>query len=307
MAGVERLTEGVPGEVAEVWVQDRGGGKPRLRGTVVIEDLTGVLTAISAPSGANGPLNPVTQFILAKAADHLAERLADNAVSGDRESVPRILSSSLGHQPFIEQVLGMSPHQIIRRWPLASDWYTDVINYVMRPSRFDPLHRATVEQIGAWASGSFGNFLKTFGATVTRGTLPEHVVRVAEALQSLWPDYAPVRRALDGYQRQVRELWLPLYLEALTHYGLTVREGVDPEDLAWAINALQARETLENLGKPEAELVGDGGERWSRATRGVLFILVGTLTDLEGRMLSHDELLTRMPVADAAPTSQPTQ
>ena len=58
-----------------MWVQDKGGGRPLLRGTVLIEDLSPVLTCISSRSGANGPLSPVTQYILQEAANYLAERL----------------------------------------------------------------------------------------------------------------------------------------------------------------------------------------------------------------------------------------
>ena len=61
---MRRVTEGAPGEEVEVWVQDKGGGRPLLRGTVLIEDLSPVLTCISSRSGANGPLSPVTQYIL---------------------------------------------------------------------------------------------------------------------------------------------------------------------------------------------------------------------------------------------------
>lgn len=293
-----RLTEGTIGEPAEVWVQDRGGGQLRLRGTVVIEDLTDVLTSISARSGANGPLNPVTQYILSEAADHLAARLTDNGVTADRDTVPRILSSSLGHQPFIEQVLEMSQHQMLRRWPLASDWYADVVNYIVRPGRFDSLHRAGVEHLEEWTSGSFGEFLRQFGALVVRGTQPAHVVRVAEALQLLWPDYAPVRSALESYARQVRELWLPLYLESARRYGLLIRPGVSHEDLAWALNALQARETMELLGQPDTgRPIAPGGEPWSRTSRAALLLIAGTVTDHDGTMLTHEELLRRGPAS----------
>lgn len=37
----------------------------------------------------------------------------------------------------------MSQHQMLRRWPLASDWYTDVINYVLRPARTLPCNLST--------------------------------------------------------------------------------------------------------------------------------------------------------------------
>ena len=165
---MSRIIEGTPGESAEVWIQDRGSAKAGLRGTIVIEDLSGVLTSISSRSGANGPNNPVTQYILAEAADYLAERLIEDA-SG--ETVPRTLSSALGHQPFIESVLNMSQHQMLRRWPLATDWYQDVVNYIMRPSRFA---RATVEvraHFEAWTTGSLGEFIRRFSETVFRLSL----------------------------------------------------------------------------------------------------------------------------------------
>lgn len=293
---VERLIEGEVGQPADVWVQDRGGGQWRLRGTVVIEDLSDVLSAISQRSGANGPLNPVTQYILAQAADHLAARLTDGD-GHERETVPRILSGSLGHQPFIEQVLEMSQHQMLRRWPLASDWYTDVINYILRPGRFDALHREGLAALDEWSTGPFGEYLRKFCALVVRGTQPEHVVRLAEALQQLWPEYAPVQQAIESYARQVRELWIPLYLEAARRYGLRVRPDADMEDLAWAFNALQARETLELLGQPdEGRPLQPGGPPWSRTGRAVLYLVAGGLTDLDGRMLTPEELINRMPV-----------
>lgn len=294
---MERLVEGTVGQPAEVWVQDRGGGKLRLRGTVVIEDLENVLTTISARSGANGPQNPVTQYLLAKAADHLAARLSDEGLNGDSDTVPRMLSSSLGHQPFIEQVLEMSQHQMLRRWPLASDWYTDVINYIMRPGRYDALHQLGLSQLDAWASGTLGEFLRQFGDLVVRGSQPAHIVRVAEALQQLWPDYGPVRAALEAYQRQISDLWIPLFLEAARRYGLVIDPSVDVEDLAWAFNALQARETMETLGQPDAgRPTVAGGLPWNRTARGVLMLIAGTVTDQEGRMLTITDLVDRQPV-----------
>ena len=301
MPAVSRVIEGAPGEEAEVWVQDRGGACPRLRTTVVIEDLDDVLTTIAARSGANGPQNPVTQYILAEAASYLADRLMDDAVSGDRDSVPRILSSALGHQPFIEQVLGMSQHQMLRRWPLAADWYTDVVNYVMRPQRFDTLHAAAVEQMVLWTSGPFGEFLRQFGDAVVQTSQPEKIVRVAEALQCLWPEYAPVREALDLYRRQVRDLWVPLWLSSAARYGLKVRPGVDPEDIAWAFNSLQARETLERLGNgAHGRPMTPDGPPWTNTARAALLLVAGAVTDAAGHMVPPEELVDRMPTASIA-------
>lgn len=246
---VRRRSEGTVGETAEVWVHDKGGGPLRLRGTVVIEDLTNVLTTIASRSGANGPMNPVTQYILAKAADHLAERLTADALDADRDQVPRILSSALGHQPFIEQVLGMSQHQMLRRWPMAYDWYADVLHYMLRPGRFTKVHAQGLANLDEWASGPFGELLRLFGDLVVPSHQPAHIVRVAEALYQLWPEYGPVREVHREYSRQIRELWIPLYYEAARRYGLLIRPEVDIEMLAWCFNALQSRETQECLGQ----------------------------------------------------------
>ncbi|WP_040159140.1 hypothetical protein [Nigerium massiliense] len=293
-----RVTEGVPGQEVEVWIQDKGGTKPQLRGTVVIEDLRDVLTCISSRSGANGPQSPVTQYILKQAASHLAERLLDDAgpIRDGRESVPRTLSGSLGHQPFIESVLNMSQHQMLRRWPLANDWYQDVIHYVMRPSRFDTQTHIAFENLQAWSAGSMGDFLKRFAENAFDMHDDPKIVRMAEALQSLWPDYPPVRDAMIAYRQQVRDIWVPLYERALHHYGLTLRPGVELFDMAWAFNAVQSRETFERLADPAMPFhTAADGTRWTMTAWTGLMILAGSVVDEQGRILSLDELIARRP------------
>lgn len=300
-ATMRRVIEGTPGEAAEVWVQDKGGHSAQLRGTVVIEDLRGVLTCIASRTGANGPLSPVTQYILREAADHLAERLVEDGRSPKhgREAVPRTLSSSLGHQPFIESVLNMSQHQMLRRWPLANDWYQDVISYVMRPSRFDERAHIVVSRFEEWARGPFGDLLRRWA----ENAFPMHenpkVVRMAEALQSLWPEYPPVREAMLAYRQQVTDIWIPLYEAAMRHYGVKLRPDADIFEVAWALNAAQSRETFERLADENMpHHVDAAGTRWTMTARTGLMILAGALSDLDGRTLTYDELLNRMPVDD---------
>lgn len=293
-----RIVEGEPGQVAEVWIQDRGTAAPRLRGRIVIEDLSDVLTCISSRNGANGPQNPVTQYILARAAEHLADRLVDDGiVSPDgRESVPRTLSGTLGHQPFIESVLNMSQHQMLRRWPLATDWYQDVINYVMRPSRFDLKTHAALDQFGEWARGPFGDFVRQFSEAVLLTDESPKILRMVEALQSLWPEYPPVRNAVQVYRQRLRDVWEPLYLEVMRLYGLKLRPEVTITELAWAFNALQSRETFERLVDPQmaAHLAVDGTP-WSFSGRAGLMVIAGAVTDADGRPLTIPELLARQP------------
>jgi hypothetical protein len=269
-----------------------------MRGTVVIEDLTSVLTRIANRSGANGPQNPVTQYILRQAAEHLADRLIGdigNPLEG--ESVPRTLSGALGHQPFIETTLGLSQHQMLRRWPLATDWYTDVINYVMRPSRFGTVHITTAQNIAEWSRGTLGEFLRKFTEHQVASFGDLRQIRMAEALQSLWPDYPPVRDAISAYREMVKETWLPLYKTVMRRYGLSFRPGVTAEEIGWIFNAFHSRETLERLSDPNMPgHVDRAGNTWSMTARSALLVVAGTCADAQGRALSIDELERLRPV-----------
>jgi hypothetical protein len=300
LSDMSRIIEGAPGDIAEVWIQDRGAADARLRGKITIEDLSDVLTCISARNGANGPNNPVTQYILAQAADYLAERLIEDANPGrdGRDSVPRTLSSALGHQPFIETVLNMSQHQMLRRWPLATDWYQDVVHYVLRPSRFS---RATGEvraHFDEWTTRPFGEFLRLFSDTVFTFDGDPKVLRMAEALQALWPDYPPVREASEAYHLQILSMWAPLYTTALARYGLRLRPEFTMSDVAWAFNALQTRETWERLsGADVSGRKALDGAMWSLTALSSMIVIAGAVTDADGRVLTPTELARRMPVA----------
>ncbi len=291
--------EGTPGDVAEVWLEDRGARVARLRGKIVMEDLSGVLTCISSRGGANGPNNPVTQYILAQAAEYLAERLIEDANPGPdgRESVPRTLSSALGHQPFIESVLNMSQHQMLRRWPLATDWYMDVIHYVMRPTRFFRASDEVRVHLDDWTQRPLGEFIRLFSDTVFAVDGDPRVLRMAEALQVLWPEYPPVREAAEAYHQQFKEMWEPLYVETLRRYGLALRPEFRLEDMTWALNACQTRENWERLsGADVSGRRAVDGVTWSLTALSSLIILAGAVTDADGRVLSPTDLAGRMAV-----------
>ena len=292
------MTEGVPGEEAAVWVQDRGGSAPRLRGHVVIEDLRGVLTSISSATGANGPLNPVTQYMLAEAVNHLADRLTDDVLTGAAEldQAPRLLSSALGHQPFVESVLKMSQHQMLRRWPTATDWYADVIAYLMRPGRSAPRREDLHTVFVAASSGSLGALARAFA--YRRYTYTDHpkLIRLAEALHCLWPDYPPVRQARQEQERALTELYAPLYERTLDAYGLALRPGIDLGVLAWTFTALQQRDALDSFTGDPATFRGPDGVEWPVASWAIIVMLAGSCTDEDGRAFAPQELADRMPV-----------
>lgn len=281
-----------------MWVQDRGGGPLRLRGRIVVEDLTGVLTEISSRTGANGPLNPVTQYMLSEASNHLAERLTggDNRKGGRAGHVPRLLSTALGHQPFVESVLGMSQHQMLRRWPHATSWYTDVIKYMLRPGRFLPTFESIRKAATAWSTGPFGDFVRRFVDHSLGIGFDQTQLRVAEALQLLWPDFEPTREAITAYRLDVGVLWQPMYFAALRAYGLVLRPGIDPDETAWAMSSMNSREFLERLAGFTLEHVDDAGNKWALTSWNTLMLVAGVCTDEDGRTLSPFELETRMPV-----------
>lgn len=264
----------------------------------MIEDLGGVLTSISSRNGANGPLNPVTQYMLARAANHLADRLIDDAppTREGRDSVPRILSSSLGHQPFVESVLEMSQHQMLRRWPLATDWYNDVINYVMRPARFDPKLQRVVEKVAKTSSGTLGEFVRSFAYEAYTYADNTKVVRVAEALQALWPEYPAVRNAMSQYREHVMQRYVPLYRAAMHAYGLAPRPGMNLEHLSWAFNALHAREALEHLAGQNTTYTTPDGTDWSLTAWTALVLISGAAMSEDGQQIDAVDLVDRMPV-----------
>lgn len=290
-----KVIEAAPGDDVPIWIQDRGGSETRLRGHIVIEDLRPVLKTIAAKQGANGPQNPVTQYMLAEASNYLADRLLDDArpLSSNAPSVPRLLSSALGHQPFVESVLGMSQHQMLRRWPLASDWYTDVVHYIMRPARFiDP--SAPIEpQLVEAARGDLGGLIRRFIDAAYQQSMSSRAVRVAEALQTLWPDYPPVRDAMGAYREMLLAQYVPLFHTLLDVYDLKLHPHTDITAISWAFNGLHARNVVERLAGQHPHHVDRSGQEWSLAAYNCLLLVAGACTDLGGSSLSPEAMAAR--------------
>ena len=290
-----RVIEAEPGDEVPLWIQDRGGSEMRLRGHIVIEDLRPVLKTISAKQGANGPQNPVTQYMLAEASSYLADRLLDDALplSDRASSVPRLLSSALGHQPFIESVLGMSQHQMLRRWPLASDWYTDVVHYIMRPARFIDPSSPIEPQLVEAARGDLGGLIRRFIDASYEQSASSRAVRVAEALQTLWPDYPPVRDAMATYREGLLQQYVPLFHALTQVYDLRPHPHVDVTAISWAFNGLHARNVVEQLAGQHPVHVDRHGQEWTLAAYNCLLLVAGACTDADGVPLSPEALAAR--------------
>lgn len=267
-------------------------------GTVVIEDLTGVLDRISTRLGPSGPQSPVTQFILLQAARTLLGRLKEDTVTtADRDSVPRVLSSLIGHEPFVETRLGLSVHQMRRRWPTATNWYADLVNYILRPSRFDTIAREAAEHLPQWLAMPLGELARAFGEQQLRATQDDQLMRLAETIEALWPDYEPVRLAATRYHHAAYATWAPVYETLLCNYRLRMREGVELRDFVWMFNSLITQEARQRTVLPEMPWCHDrtAGDERTNASRAAMIFTAGATVGLDGRPLSLPELYARTP------------
>ena len=170
----------------------------------------------------------------------------------------------------------------MRRWPLASDWYTDVINYVLRPARFTSPASPLAAQLVELAKGPLGGVVRFLIDEANRAATTSRTLRVAEALQTLWPDYPPVRQALDAYRREVLELYVPIYEGLMVTYGLRPHPGVDVAAISWAFNALFSRNILEQLAGQSPVLVDTHGTPWTLAAHNCLLTLQAHAPDPTG-------------------------
>lgn len=266
------------------------------RGTVVVEDLTGILQHIAHDEGPNGPQSPVTQYLLREGASHLAAALTQDATR-DQGRVPAILATLVGHDSFATKVLAVSRNQLRRRWPLASGWYADLISYSLRPQRFARNAVLLLRQLPAWMDGPLGVLIARFADAEVESSQDPHLYRLGETIMTLWPDYPPVRQALDVYRQSVVETWAPVYAGILARYGLVLRDGVDISDACWVFQALVIREGLERRIDPELRTASIPDIPTAPLSAlAILIYLAGATDTTDGRVLDYRELAQRMPV-----------
>ncbi len=287
-----------PGQRVAVVVQGRGRQGPQPRGEIVIEDLRDVVTRTSFRFGANGPQGAVTQYILAKAVEHLDTQLTSDVLPrGEREPVPRLLSALLGHESFVVNVLGLSPHNMRRRWPLATDWYADLVSYLLRPSRFDANGAMAGAEFPQWLQTDCQSFVAAFVGHQVEACRSPHYFRLADLLHTMWPEYPPVRRARELERSWIVARWVSSYPLICEYYGLRFRADVDVVSFALAIAALVENEAAR--GSPPAE----SGWRPDPASDhlafgGALLMLAGATENLDGSRSTISELRHRRPIGD---------
>lgn len=290
----------------EVWAQRRHRDTPELVGWVEAEDLSEILTHLVSRRGSNGPEGPMTQYLLARAAHLLARRLredADTAAGPDEERAPRVLSALVGHETFVAEHLGLSVNQMRRRWPLAADWYDDLLAYILRPQRHRLNHDAFLDEVATWLTLPMGEFVGRLVESQVTIAQDDLVYGLADTIQWMWPRYAGVRRALNQESEAVRAFFTPVVLRLLTAYDLRLRPGADVDELLWAINALVSWEAHQRSIDPTLRWFAheESGRACSRTTRLVLQLLPVMVTDPAGRDLDPTDLARRMPDADLAP------
>lgn len=267
-----------------------------------MEDLTSVLERITSRTGPNGPQGPVTQWILAQAAQQLSVQLArDIRPRSLADSVPRVLSALIGHEPFVKQALGLSVHQMLRRWPQASDWYYDLIAYVMRPQRYARNADQVAAEIPEWGDLTLGELTRAFGEFQMQKSRDPALYALADVMATLWPDHPQVQASHDRAQRTVFESFGALYEQLLLTYRLRLRPGVTLYEVIWTLQALASWDMREESLRPAPQRRTDpidGAER-PHHSRAAMVYLAGAVEGLDGRSLSHAELYALQPAANS--------
>jgi hypothetical protein len=294
-----RYTDGVEAHIGQrkaVYAQGKGESAPTLRGHVVIEDLTDILDRIAARSGPNGPQGEVTQWILSEGARHLSERLAESVPYGDEgRSLPRVLSALVGHEPFARTSLDLSVHQMLRRWPQASDWYDDLLAYVLRPHLVAANLDAVSRALPFWTSLRLADFVREFTTHQVTRPEPDALYQLSDIVEAMWPDHPVVKASRVRFRQAIVDLWGPLFVGGMGIYGLRLRPGVQIEEMIWTFQALASWEIRERRVLADLPWRVDqaSGIEEPTCAHALLVYLAGALEDMQGRFLSVEELADR--------------
>lgn len=285
------------GDAVEVWARRKGAAQDECLGRLPLEDLGGVLTRMATRHGRNGPEGPMTQFIVAAAADRLADALlAGFFPQGADELVPRVLSGLVGHERFVEDVLGLSVHHMRRRWPYAPDWYADLLDYVLRPARHERNHQEVAAHRPIWFHLRLGEALQQVASHQIRASQDPRRYQLADIVQWLWPHHPAVRSAQRHEHRVGREFWAPQFEALLANYGLRPRGETSSRLAAWTFHALITMEAHQRIVDPELpEEARRLGARGSLSAEAALIHIAGASETLDGRPLTTEELYARRP------------
>lgn len=286
------------GDEVEVRVHSRPGAEER-RGTIVIENLDGVLRNLPPGGGANGPLAPVTQYLLREAATQMSERLGQLAASGfeGEEHVVGVLSRLVGHEPFVTNTLGLSVHQMRRRWPMAADWYADLVRYILHAARTHVDMRSLGN--GRYLQGlTLAQFISMSVSRRRESYLHPELLDLAATIQAMWPEYEPVRDSVVETEERMRR-WGERVVEIFGAFGLYLRPEATIGEVLWTFHVVSTTEERRARSRSESPLFADvgpaapGGQRYPYAARATMLTLAGALVDADGRSVPLAELYER--------------
>lgn len=289
------------GDEVEVRVHSRSGREEVTRGTIVIQDLDQVLRNLPF-QGANGPRSPVTQYLLQEAAGHMTQRLGrlpadSSAGTDDEDRIVRLLSMLVGHEPFVTNTLGLSVHQMRRRWPVAADWYSDLVRYILHTTTVNVDDR-TAREGDYWRTLTLGEFIRLAVTDRQTSFLRPELVPLSLAIQSMWPDYGPVREAVVAGERRMAE-WSGPIGALFAGFGLRLRPGVTLGEVLWAFHTMTTTEEHRQRSRTVSPLFAEvdhaapGGRSFPYAARTTMLVICGAYLDQSGRPLSLDELYER--------------
>ena len=116
---------------------------------------------------------------------------------------------------------------------------------------------------------------------------------------SVRPDYPQVKANHERAQQLITQQWGSLYQFALPIYGVRLRTGVTVDEVVWSIQALASwdmREEHIRLSPPRYADPIDGADR-PHCSRASMIYLAGAVENLDGSLLSLEDLYRRTPVA----------
>lgn len=277
------------GETVEIVVRDRGSRVEGSRGTIVVEDLSDVVSRTLSLTGPNGPNAPITQYILKEAARQLSDRLLGDLSHEWDPEAPKVLSALIGHEPFVERSLNLSAHHMRRRWPMAADWYADLLSYALRPQRYTRNEQDVLSEIPGWLKLPFGGFVRQFAGHQVWATQDAELFRLADTLYTIWPDYEPIQKSYRQYRSVIQGTWSPLYEQLLGLYRLRLRPEVDMAEICWVLDLV-----VNQIGHEQA-LNYDKERAGEKASRVILTYINGAVTSEDGAPLTLRELAERKP------------
>ncbi len=286
------------GDNVPVVAHRRGSAEPTVLGHIELEDLRTVVVRTATGHGPNGPQGPMTQYILAEAVRYLADQLgADVQPRAGREPVPRVLSALVGHERFVEDVMGISINQMRRRWPSATDWYADLLAYILRPSRHDANYTRLQTAVAHWFTLPFGEFAKELSGAQIAQAQEADLYGLADTVRWLWPEHPVVRDSLASSLNALYGLWIPILHKVFEVYGLRPRETVEPEEIAWTLNAMMSWESHQwSIDEQLVRYVDTSdGRRRSRTARSAMVYFLGACEDVDGQPMTLAGLYARKP------------